>query len=89
MRRKIGRYLKTWEARDYARGIPDEVPHELMVLQLAPSYKAICMAILRNDHPMKSLGFSPDESPWYSELKRIEIAARPGNHSRQSDLFRS
>lgn len=88
MHHKICRYVDMWLERGYAEGIPDEVPHELMVLQLAPSYKAICMAILRNDHPLKSLGFSPDESPWYSELKRVEIAARPGNQVPQKDLFR-
>ena len=88
MHRKICKYVDAWLGRGYAGGIPDEVPHELMVLQLAPSYKAICMAILRNDHPMKSLGFSADKSPWYSELKRIEIAARPGSKTRQEDMFR-
>jgi predicted phosphoadenosine phosphosulfate sulfurtransferase len=47
-----------------------------MRLALAPSYKAICFAILKNDHSMQSLGFSPRPSPWYMELKRIEISQR-------------
>jgi predicted phosphoadenosine phosphosulfate sulfurtransferase len=61
----------------YAEDIPDEVPNELMRLGLAPSYRAIALAILQNDLRFYSLGFSPTASPWYSALKRIEIAARP------------
>jgi predicted phosphoadenosine phosphosulfate sulfurtransferase len=53
---------------------------------LAPSYKAIAIAILKNDHAMKSLGFSPIKSEWYSAYKRIEISQRP-NTSFQLMLF--
>lgn len=60
----------------YPDGIPDVIPDELMRLNLAPSYKAIAIAILKNDHPLKSLGFEPNNSVWYSVLKRIEIEAR-------------
>jgi hypothetical protein len=54
-----------------------------MVLRKAPSYKAIVQAILRND--MTELGFSKPFSPWYSEIKRVEIEARGGE--RQLRLF--
>jgi predicted phosphoadenosine phosphosulfate sulfurtransferase len=61
----------------YPDDIPDEVPNELMRLGLAPSYRAIAVAILQNDLNFYSLGFASPTSPWYSALKRIEIAARP------------
>jgi predicted phosphoadenosine phosphosulfate sulfurtransferase len=46
---KVNKYLKTWESRCYSDGIPDEVPALLARTLRAPSYKAIAMAILRNN----------------------------------------
>jgi predicted phosphoadenosine phosphosulfate sulfurtransferase len=92
MREKIAKYIRTWKARGYSHDIPDEVPTALMQMGLAPSYKAIAFAILKSDPSMKSLGFSAPASPWYSELKRIEIAQRPNTKRPQwiqLDLFRS
>ena len=62
--------------------IPDEVPTVLMQEGLAPSYKAIAFAILKNDPT--ALGFVPKASKWYGELKRIEIQQRypPGTQLR-------
>lgn len=60
----------------YAEDIPDEVPDELMHELLAPSYKAIALAILKNDLHFTSLGFTTAPSQWYSALKRMEIEAR-------------
>ena len=79
MRAKVKSYIKTWKGRGYSEDIPDKVPERLMQLGIAPSYKAICFAILKNDHSMQSLGFTPKKSKWYSELKRIEIAQREKN----------
>lgn len=76
MDRKIQQYIETWKKRGYPEDIPDEVPEKIMSMQLAPSYKAICFAILKNDHPLKSLGFTPKKSKWYSILKKIEIEGR-------------
>lgn len=76
MRAKILDYLTTWESRGYPQGIPEEVPDSLMREQLAPSYKAICLAILRNDVTLKSIGFEGRPSKWYGVLKRIELSAR-------------
>lgn len=73
---KINQYINSWKEKGYEDDIPDEVPVELAKTNLAPSYKAIAIAILRNDHYLKSLGFSVPKSYWYSELKRIEIEAR-------------
>lgn len=78
MQSKITEYVEKWMGRGYSDDIPDEVPHALTQMGLAPSWKAIAIAILKNDHSMKSLGFEAGYSPWYSELKRIEIEARGG-----------
>lgn len=73
---KIKQYIAKWKSQGYASGIPDEAPDVLVKQNLAPSYKAIAMAILKNDHNMESLGFTPKKSHWYSAFKRVEIAAR-------------
>lgn len=77
------KYIETWSRRGYSDGIPDEVPQRLAALRKAPSYKAIVQAILKND--MTELGFARPFSPWYSELKRVEIEGRGGE--RQLRLF--
>lgn len=61
---------------DYEDDIPDEVPDALASNNLAPSYKAIALAILNNDNNFTSLGFAPKKSVYYSILKKIEIDAR-------------
>jgi len=50
-----------------------------MRLNLAPSYKAIAVAILKNDLQFLTLGFQPQESKWYSALKQVEIAEKQKN----------
>jgi predicted phosphoadenosine phosphosulfate sulfurtransferase len=85
---KIAQYIKLWKARGYPDDIPDTVPGRLAALGLAPSYEQICYAILTNDHCLKSLGFAPPASAWYTELKRIEIMARNNQAERQEDLFK-
>lgn len=76
MQSRILHYIKTWQRRGYQCGIPDEVPSELMRLNLAPSYKAISQAILKNDHTLSSLGYIAPISPWYGVFKRIELENR-------------
>lgn len=76
MRKKINNYICLWKNRGYKEDIPDEVPNELMNLNLAPSYKAIAIAILKNDHGLESLGFVNKKSEWYNILKKIEINER-------------
>lgn len=73
---KINKYVETWREQGYPDDIPDEVPLVLMQQQLAPSYQAIAVAILKNDHALTSLGFSAPTSKWYGILKRIEIDNR-------------
>lgn len=76
MFRRIVSYIKTWKSRGYESGIPDEVPDVLRKLNKAPSYKAVALAILKQDYPLKSLGMVPKVSRFYSELKRLEIEER-------------
>jgi predicted phosphoadenosine phosphosulfate sulfurtransferase len=69
----IRRYIKTWEARGYKNGIPDEAPAELESNGLVPSYRRICRALLKNDLLLISLGFVKPNCALYCELKRIEL----------------
>lgn len=73
---KINKYVSDWKGRGYPEDIPDEVPTALMKQGLAPSYKAICHALLKNDMNLVSLGFSAPKSMWYSAIKRVEIEER-------------
>lgn len=73
---KISFYIKQWGKRGYEKGIPQHVPDGLMRLNLAPSYKAVAIAILKNDHNLISLGFSAPKSSWYDALKKMEIEKR-------------
>ena len=65
-----------WEGRCYFDGIPDEVHHKVAASGRVPSYKAIAMAILNNDHTLKSIGFSGKHSKYYDQLKAEEIRSR-------------
>lgn len=73
MREKIIEYIKSWKNKGYPDDIPDEIPIELEKTNLVPSYKMIAKAILSNDISLKSLGYTPKKSKWYSILKKIEV----------------
>lgn len=73
---KVQKYIEDWKVKGYPDDIPDEVPNELQKQRLAPSYKAIAQALLKNDMNLESLGFTPKKSLWYSAIKRVEIAER-------------
>lgn len=78
VRQKIARYEATWIARGYPEGIPDEVPEALAAEGLAPSWKAVAIALLKNDMHLTSLGFSAPYSEWYGAIKRAErLYGRP------------
>ena len=64
--------MRVWEKRCYSKGIPDVIPDKLAKSGRAPSYRAIAIAILKNDSAMTSLGCSTETSKHYTELKRIE-----------------
>lgn len=57
-----------WEARCYSDGIPDEVPSRLTFSGRAPSWKAVAICILKNDHYMQKLGMAPPASKRSKEL---------------------
>ena len=76
MYKKIRNYIAQWEARGYHNGIPDEAPVRLEQLGKVPSYRQICMAILKNDTTLKSLGQARPKCQLYNELKRIELIER-------------
>lgn len=71
---KIEQYVSDWRKKCYTGGIPDEV--DIGISHLAPSWKAICMCILKNDFHLKGLGFEPPRSKYYDALKKIELSKR-------------
>ena len=73
---KVRRSARVWEARGYPGGIPDEADAYLESWDKVPSYRRICLAILRNDMTLKTLGFAQSKCAAYMELKRVEIEAR-------------
>lgn len=76
--------MRVWEGRCYADGIPDVVPDGVMKSSRVPSYKAIAIAILKNDHNMYSLGFSERSSV---VVDRIIDMNREPEKSKNMDLF--
>ncbi len=75
---KIARYIQTWKRRCYSNGIPDVVPDKLAKTGRAPSYKAVAIAILKNDASLSTLGCSTDTSEYYSMLKKNDKACEGG-----------
>ena len=69
----VERHVNEWQNRCYFLGIPDEVPKMIADAGLAPSWKAIAIALLKNDMQMTSIGYSPKQSAWYGVLKRREL----------------
>lgn len=76
MKSKILGYIKTWEQRGYSDGIPDEAPARLEQLNKVGSYRMICMAIMKNDVCLETLGFSKTKSNVYHEIKRSDLISR-------------
>ena len=73
---RIKKYIYMWECRCYNNGIPDEAPRRLEQLDKVPSYRRVCIAIMKNDYPLESLGYEKNKPPIYHELKRIELTER-------------
>jgi len=90
MRRKIHEYVATWMQRGYPDGIPDEADPVLESLNKAPSFRAICKAIMRNDVALLTLGYTREPCELYDQLKRIELIGKGKSVrelSRQRSLF--
>ena len=62
-----------WESKCYLNGIPEEAPIRLEQLNKVPSYRRICIAIMKNDYQLKTLGLESEKSVFYSDLKYIEL----------------
>lgn len=84
MKEKLKQYILTWQNRCYSGGIPDEVPQE--IFDQVPSYKRICIAIMKNDVTLESLGFTRTPCMIYKILKRKEIEERD-TYPKQLKLF--
>lgn len=80
----VQRYLRTWMSRDYEEGIPDEVPEVLAKENLAPSWKAIACAILKNDMLLTSLGFTTGREALCAKLKNNLGKQRPIGKTQQT-----
>jgi len=63
-------------SRCYFEDIPDEVPKKLASSLRAPSYKAIAVAILKNDSRLRSLGFADEIPEVYWQVRRMGDAQR-------------
>lgn len=72
---RIAQYVRMWERRGYRDGIPDEAPSRLEDLGKVPSYRLICIAIMKNEKNLETLGFSRKPCQIYMDLKRIELQA--------------
>lgn len=68
---KIMLFEKWWMNRGYPEGIPDEAPYALEAKRLAPSWRRVCKALLRNDYWCKGLGFSQHKSPAYDRYQKL------------------
>jgi predicted phosphoadenosine phosphosulfate sulfurtransferase len=70
-RNKILLFDKWWTERGYPDGIPDDAPLALEAKRLAPSWRRVCKALLRNDYWCKGLGFSQHKSAAYERYKKM------------------
>lgn len=73
MKKKIENYIEKWTTTVYLNDLPDEAPKRLEELNKVPSYRQICIALLKTDYQLKSLGCTPKKSRYYSMLKRKEL----------------
>jgi predicted phosphoadenosine phosphosulfate sulfurtransferase len=71
-------FIKWWKKRGYPEDMPDEAPHELENKGLAPSYRRLCKALLRNDYWCKGLKFSQPKSDVYKAFVKQKKAERNG-----------
>ncbi len=63
---KIAKFIKWWIDRDYPDGIPDFSDPKLEANRVAPSWRRVCKALLRNDYWCKGLSFTQTDSKAYA-----------------------
>jgi predicted phosphoadenosine phosphosulfate sulfurtransferase len=92
-RAKIDVFRKWHMDRGYPEGIPDSAEPELEAQRIAPSWRRIVKAILRNDYWCKGLGFSQHKSGSYDrylkmmEKRREQKTWRVDEREKQGKLF--
>lgn len=69
--KKFKVFIGWWKKRGYEE-IPQESPEILEAKRLAPSWRRMCKAILRNDYWCKGLGFSQPKSEAYGKYLQIK-----------------
>jgi len=68
---KIAVFLKWYEQRGYAHGIPDEVDPKLEALRKVPSWRRVAKTILKNDYWCKTLSFNQHKSEAYERYVKV------------------
>jgi len=68
---RITKYCKSWENRGYGDGICNIVPDNIERRNIAPSWKAISKAILKNDYWFRSINMTQPFSKTYGEYLKI------------------
>ena len=86
MKEKIEKYINQWRVKGYYSDIPDEANKRLEHLNKVPSYRKICLAILKNDYHLKTIGFTTKTSKYYHAYKKIEIDLRTKNKQLKLEL---
>lgn len=69
--------MRTWQARCYLHEIPDEVPVKVSASGRAPSWRAVAVALLRNDLHLYQLGYA---RPAYDQQRRAVTMAQIAMH---------
>lgn len=88
-RAKVDTFRKWHMDRGYPEGIPDFAEPELEAQRIAPSWRRIVKAILRNDYWCKGLGFSQHKSGSYDrylkmmQKRREQVSWRPDDREAQ------
>lgn len=86
MKKEIEIYVEDWKNKCYSNGIPDEAPSRLESLNKVPSYRQICLAILKNDFQLKTLGKSRKRNLLYEKIKYNQLLSE--NKIKQKKLWK-
>jgi predicted phosphoadenosine phosphosulfate sulfurtransferase len=70
---RVNHYVGVWESRCYSDGRPDEIEVKLMRSMRAPCYKALALAILKNDGLLTSCGYKKIKSQYEDALRNAKI----------------